>query len=52
MDLSILPDTLPYTESAILGCVVFTAYGDMAHTAKVHPDDAIAVIGVEGVGSR
>lgn len=50
--LSILPDTLPYTESAILGCAVFTAYGAMAHAAKVRPGDAIAVIGVGGVGSR
>ncbi|KAM7518039.1 hypothetical protein LguiB_017001 [Lonicera macranthoides] len=49
--LSILPDTLPYTESAILGCAVFTAYGAMAHAAKVRPGDAVAVIGVGGVGS-
>lgn len=49
--LTVLPDTLPYTESAILGCAVFTAYGAMAHAAEVRPGDAIAVIGVGGVGS-
>lgn len=47
-----LPESLPYTESAILGCAVFTAYGAMAHAAEVHPGDSVAVIGVGGVGSR
>ncbi|KAL3630261.1 hypothetical protein CASFOL_023245 [Castilleja foliolosa] len=49
--LAILPDSLPYTESAVLGCAVFTAYGAMAHAAEVRPGDAIAVIGIGGVGS-
>ncbi|XP_044500096.1 alcohol dehydrogenase [Mangifera indica] len=49
--LTVLPDTLPYTESAILGCAVFTAYGAMAHAAEVHPGDSVAVIGIGGVGS-
>ncbi|EOX94132.1 hypothetical protein QUC31_004422 [Theobroma cacao] len=49
--LSILPKSLPYTESAILGCAVFTAYGAMRHAAEVCPGDSIAVIGVGGVGS-
>lgn len=50
--LSVLPDSLPYKESAILGCAVFTAYGAMAHAAEVHAGDSVAVIGVGGVGSR
>ncbi|KAG8481453.1 hypothetical protein CXB51_026297 [Gossypium anomalum] len=50
--LAILPKSLPYTESAILGCAVFTAYGAMRHAAEVCPGDSIAVIGVGGVGSR
>lgn len=50
--LAVLPNSLPYTESAILGCAVFTAYGAMAHAAEVRPGDAIAVIGIGGVGSR
>ncbi|KAK6944280.1 Alcohol dehydrogenase, N-terminal [Dillenia turbinata] len=49
--LTILPNTLPYIESAILGCAVFTAYGAMAHAAEVHPGDSVAVIGIGGVGS-
>ncbi|XP_027123255.1 uncharacterized protein [Coffea arabica] len=49
--LTVLPNSLPYTESAILGCAVFTAYGAMAHAAQVRPGDAIAVIGIGGVGS-
>ncbi|CAN0917568.1 Succinate-semialdehyde dehydrogenase (acetylating) [Linum grandiflorum] len=49
--LTTLPDTLPFTESAILGCAVFTAYGAMAHAAEVRPGDSVAVIGVGGVGS-
>ncbi|XP_018850112.1 alcohol dehydrogenase [Juglans regia] len=49
--LSILPDSLPYAESAILGCAVFTAYGAMAHAAEVRPGDSVAVIGIGGVGS-
>ena len=50
--LSILPNSLPYTDSAILGCAVFTAYGAMAHAAEVRPGDSVAVIGIGGVGSR
>ena len=50
--LTVLPDSLPYTDSAILGCAVFTAYGAMAHAAEVRPGDSVAVIGTGGVGSR
>lgn len=50
--LTILSDSLPYTESAILGCAVFTAYGAMAHAAEVRPGESVAVIGIGGVGSR
>ncbi|KAG6724118.1 hypothetical protein I3842_03G241600 [Carya illinoinensis] len=49
--LSVLPDSLPYAESAILGCAVFTAYGAMAHAAEVRPGNSVAVIGIGGVGS-
>eukprot|EP01018_Ginkgo_biloba_P023783 Gb_00946 [translate_table: standard] len=49
--LAILPDSLPYTESAILGCAVFTAYGAMRHAADMHAGDTVAVIGIGGVGS-
>ncbi|KAK9950269.1 hypothetical protein M0R45_005767 [Rubus argutus] len=49
--LTILPKSLPYTESAILGCAVFTAYGAMAHAAEIRPGDSVAVVGIGGVGS-
>ncbi|GAB4855331.1 hypothetical protein Ancab_023952 [Ancistrocladus abbreviatus] len=49
--LAVLPDSLPYTESAILGCAVFTAYGAMVHAAEVRGGDSLAVIGIGGVGS-
>ncbi|KAK2384944.1 GroES zinc-binding alcohol dehydrogenase family protein [Trifolium repens] len=49
--LAVLPNSMPYTESAILGCAVFTAYGAMAHAAEVRPGDTVAVIGTGGVGS-
>ncbi|KAK9134679.1 hypothetical protein Syun_014009 [Stephania yunnanensis] len=49
--LSVLPNSLPYVESAILGCAVFTAYGAMRHAAELRAGEAIAVIGVGGVGS-
>ncbi|XP_015955779.1 uncharacterized protein LOC107480153 [Arachis duranensis] len=49
--LCVLPKALPYSESAILGCAVFTAYGAMAHAAEVRPGDSVAVIGTGGVGS-
>ncbi|PKU80610.1 Alcohol dehydrogenase class-3 [Dendrobium catenatum] len=47
-----LPNSLPYTESAILGCAVFTAYGAMRHAAEMRAGDSIAVIGVGGIGAR
>lgn len=50
--LAVLPNSLPYTESAILGCAVFTAYGAMRHAAEMLAGDSVAVIGVGGVGSR
>ncbi|XAR62776.1 Succinate-semialdehyde dehydrogenase (acetylating) [Bertholletia excelsa] len=39
------------SESAILGCAVFTAYGAMTHAAEVRPGDTVGVIGIGGVGS-
>lgn len=49
--LATLPNSLPYTESAILGCAVFTAYGAMTHAAEVRGGDSVAVIVIGGVGS-
>ena len=50
--LALLHDSLPYSESAILGCAVFTAYGAVKNAAEMRAGDSVAVIGVGGVGSR
>lgn len=49
--LAVLPASLPYTESAILGCAAFTAYGAMRHAADMRAGETVAVIGIGGVGS-
>ncbi|EXB64095.1 Succinate-semialdehyde dehydrogenase (acetylating) [Morus notabilis] len=50
--LTLLPDSLPYAESVILGRAVFTAYGAMARAAEVRPRDSVPEVGTGGVGSR
>ncbi|GKC99236.1 retrotransposon protein, putative, ty3-gypsy subclass [Tanacetum coccineum] len=49
---TILPQPLSYSESAVIGCEVFTAYGAITHAGRVHPGNVVAVIGVSDVGSR
>ncbi|MCO5571427.1 hypothetical protein L7F22_025167 [Adiantum nelumboides] len=49
--LAVIPETLPFSESSILGCAVFTAYGAMKNAADMRPGDTVAIIGVGGVGS-
>eukprot|EP00249_Psilotum_nudum_P000409 c11945_g1_i1 orf=173-1417(+) len=49
--LAVLPDSLPFAESAILGCAVFTAYGALKHAADMRAGESIAIIGIGGVGS-
>lgn len=49
--LAVLPKSLPFTESAILGCAVFTAYGAMKNAADLRAGETVAVIGTGGVGS-
>ncbi|BBM98128.1 succinate semialdehyde reductase (NADPH) [Marchantia polymorpha subsp. ruderalis] len=46
-----LAPTLPYNESAIIGCAVFTAYGAMKNAADMRAGETVAVIGTGGVGS-
>lgn len=48
--LAVLPASLPYTESAVLGCAAFTAYGAMRHAADLRAGESVAVIGIGGVG--
>ncbi|MFJ8309258.1 MULTISPECIES: Zn-dependent alcohol dehydrogenase [unclassified Streptomyces] len=45
-----LPEGIPLTEAALLGCAVLTGYGAVHHSAKVQPGETVAVFGVGGVG--
>lgn len=45
-----LPDGVPLTDAALLGCAVLTGYGAIHHSAGVRPGETVAVFGVGGVG--
>ncbi|GGW41421.1 MULTISPECIES: Zn-dependent alcohol dehydrogenase [Streptomyces] len=45
-----LPDGIPLTDAALLGCAVLTGYGAVHHSAQVRPGETVAVFGVGGVG--
>ncbi|NBM20539.1 Zn-dependent alcohol dehydrogenase [Streptomyces sp. GC420] len=45
-----LPEGIPLTEAALLGCAVLTGYGAVHHSAQVRPGESVAVFGVGGVG--
>ncbi|MEV0637130.1 Zn-dependent alcohol dehydrogenase [Streptomyces sp. NPDC050619] len=45
-----LPEGVPLTDSALLGCAVLTGYGAVHHSAQVRPGETVAVYGVGGVG--
>ncbi|MFJ8200345.1 Zn-dependent alcohol dehydrogenase [Streptomyces sp. NPDC096152] len=45
-----LPEGVPLTDAALLGCAVLTGYGAVHHSAKVRPGETVAVFGVGGVG--
>jgi Zn-dependent alcohol dehydrogenase len=45
-----IPDDSPKDVSSIVGCAVLTGAGAVLHTAKVRPQDSVAVYGVGGVG--
>jgi S-(hydroxymethyl)glutathione dehydrogenase/alcohol dehydrogenase len=45
-----IPDSLPFEESAVLGCAVFTAYGAVRHGAELRGGERIAVVAAGGVG--
>lgn len=46
------PANVPLADACILGCAIMTAYGAVKHQARVQPSDAVAVVGVGGVGSN
>ena len=45
-----LPEGVPLTDAALLGCAVLTGYGAVHHAAGVRPGETVAVYGVGGVG--
>ncbi|SFD66542.1 Zn-dependent alcohol dehydrogenase [Streptomyces aidingensis] len=45
-----LPDGIPLTDAALLGCAVLTGYGAVHHSARVRPGESVVVMGVGGVG--
>lgn len=45
-----LPHGIPLDEACILGCGVATGYGGAVKAAQVQPGEAVAVLGVGGVG--
>ncbi|MGA4847926.1 Zn-dependent alcohol dehydrogenase [Streptomyces sp. G5(2025)] len=45
-----VPDGVPLTDAALLGCAVLTGYGAVHHSARVRAGESVAVYGVGGVG--
>lgn len=45
-----LPDGVPLTDAALLGCAVLTGYGAVHHAARIRNGESVAVYGVGGVG--
>ncbi|MGW7640128.1 Zn-dependent alcohol dehydrogenase [Streptomyces decoyicus] len=45
-----LPDGVPLTDAALLGCAVLTGWGAVRHSARVRAGESVAVFGVGGVG--
>ncbi|GAX52702.1 Zn-dependent alcohol dehydrogenase [Streptomyces olivochromogenes] len=45
-----VPDGIPLTDAALLGCAVLTGYGAVHHSARVRAGETVAVFGVGGVG--
>lgn len=47
-----LPEELDLTDSAILGCSMFTAYGAVRNVGDVRTGESVAVVAVGGVGQN
>jgi len=45
-----IPKTSDKYKSSIVGCAVLTGAGAVLHTAKVRPENSVAIFGVGGVG--
>ncbi|MFC9262601.1 zinc-binding dehydrogenase [Streptomyces hydrogenans] len=45
-----VPEGVPLTDAALLGCAVLTGWGAVHHAARVRQGETVAVFGVGGVG--
>ena len=45
-----IPDTIPLTSAALIGCGVLTGFGAAVNTAGIRVGDTVAVLGCGGVG--
>ncbi|ORT60067.1 zinc-binding dehydrogenase [Streptomyces sp. CB03238] len=45
-----VPDGVPLTDAALLGCAALTGYGAVHHSARVREGESVVVFGVGGVG--
>ncbi|OKJ97012.1 alcohol dehydrogenase [Streptomyces sp. CB03234] len=45
-----VPDGVPLTDAALLGCAALTGYGAIHHSARVREGESVVVFGVGGVG--
>ncbi|MGW2017481.1 zinc-binding dehydrogenase [Streptomyces sp. NPDC001927] len=45
-----VPDGVPLTDAALLGCAVLTGWGAIHHSARVRQGETVVVYGVGGVG--
>lgn len=45
-----VPDGIPLTDAALLGCAVLTGYGAVHHSARVRAGESVVVFGVGGIG--
>lgn len=48
--LVVIPQGVPAEQAALLGCAALTGFGAVRSTAAVAPGDAVAVLGLGGVG--
>lgn len=45
-----LPQDVPFEIGALIGCAVTTGFGAVVNDARTRPGDAVAVVGIGGVG--
>lgn len=48
--LTVIPDTMPLKEAALLGCAVSTGAGAILNVCSVKPGNSVAVFGIGGIG--